>query len=101
MQMIVIVQSGVAAGIRKDYEFGAAQAKFPASTFYRVSDDSNPSAILGRPAEYDENGTEISPAIPRMTEAQVQAIEEALTPAEMLTRLTGMSIADIQTALGI
>jgi len=99
--MIVIIQSGVAAGIRKDYEFGAAQAKFPTSTFYRVSDDSNPSTILGRLAEYDENGTETSPAIPRMTEAQVQAIEEVLTPAQMLSRVTGMSIADIQTALGI
>ena len=99
--MIITVKNGYADSAYEDGFRGKIAAIDPAATLYRVPDTHSTFSILGRSAVYGEDGTEVSPAVPPMTEAQVQAIEEALTPAQMLTRLTGMSIADIQTALGI
>jgi len=91
--MIVTVQNGIATGVYQDTQRGKIAALLPTATLYRVPDTASIRSIMG-------NST-VDPIVPPMTEAQVQAIEEALTPAQMLTRLTGMSIADIQTALGI
>jgi len=91
--MIVTVQSGSATGVYQDVQRGKIAALLPTATIYRVPDTASIRSIMG--------DSSADPVVPPMTEAQVQAIEEALTPAEMLSRITGMSIADIQTALGI
>ena len=91
--MIVTVQNGYATGVYRDTQRGKIEALLPTATIYRVSDTASIIAIMG--------DSTADPIVPPMTEAQVQAIEEVLTPAQMLSRVTGMSIADIQTALGI
>ena len=91
--MIVTVQNGYATGVYQDTQRGKIAALLPTATLYRVPDTASIRSIMGN--------SSADPIVPPMTEAQVQAAEEVLTPAQMLSRVTGMSIADIQTALGI
>ena len=69
--MKVIILDGQAIATHEDAQLLYDGAYPVGHTVYYVP---NNISVLGSPAEFDEEGNEISPAIPPKTEAEIQAV---------------------------
>ena len=97
--MIVTIDNGVVSCAYRDNQRNQILAQVPDAVIYRVSDSCNPAELIGTSAVYGDDGEEIIPAIPPMTEEEIKAIEEPLDVWKAISVATGLDVEAIRSTL--